>query len=158
MTRTNIAKDSVHTSFTPPVLISESRSNHSRTWFPDIPKQSGAVNKDPKQRRFRTGVPLNSIPCPGLPPKTAILVLCLSFINVLNIAQVEAHCPLLTATRSQRQPFKPVSANVPIATLLITIHVNQRTTPSSRRLTLTSNRREDLLVRSQRIQDRMYPV
>jgi hypothetical protein len=43
--------------------------------------------------------PLNSMPSPCLPPKTAILVLCCSFIKVLNIAQVEAQFPLLTVAK-----------------------------------------------------------
>ena len=41
-------------------------------------------------------VPLNCVGNPGLPPKTAILVLWRSFMSVLNMAQVEAQLPLPT--------------------------------------------------------------
>jgi hypothetical protein len=38
--------------------------------------------------------------CPGRPPNTAIVVLCRSFMSVLNKAHVDAQFPLVTEIRS----------------------------------------------------------
>ena len=93
----------VHTSLRFAVLISESISNHSRTWLPAIPIRTYSVIRgtDMPMPMETQCVPLNSNWAPGRPPKSAVEVLWRSFMRVLNIAQVDAQLALPTAPSSQ---------------------------------------------------------
>lgn len=55
---------------------------------------------------------------PGFPPKTAMVVLCLSFMSVLNMAQVEAQFPLLTIGCMLVYVYKEGNWNIPMAIFL----------------------------------------
>jgi hypothetical protein len=92
-----------HTPLTPlrpTVLISESKSVHSSTWFPAAPvKVNVSIHSS---RIVERDVPLYWINCERLPPKTAIFVWCRSNIAVVNKAQVDAQTPLPTTTISGR--------------------------------------------------------
>ena len=87
------------TSFRFAVLISESISNHSKTWLPAMPGRHHAqlVLRVEHFTDHDTGnPPLNCICIPGAPPKMAMEVLWRSFMSVLNMAQVDAQFALPT--------------------------------------------------------------
>ena len=66
--------------------------------------------RNPARQRELSGVPLNCICSRGLPPKTAILVLCRSFMSVTNIAHVDAQFAFPTIAmflRARRQSASP---------------------------------------------------